>query len=195
MAPNPLAHLFDALRTSVLSALPDDKAIVNEVAVEPSVSLQYAAPRAIAAVRARLPAARISVSFASYLNQVYAAAREGAMHLDGQNIFVYRGGTNAGDEIDVEFGVGVTAPFSPVGAVTYSELPVGEVAGATHWGNYATLGAAHAAVIAWCRANKRELAGPRWEVYGHWNDDPAQLRADVYYLLASSAPRSVDRAG
>ena len=27
------------------------------------------------------------------------------------------------------------------------------------------------------------LAGPNWEVYGHWHDDPSQLRTDVFYLL------------
>ncbi len=125
--------------------------------------------------------------FAQYLNQVYAASRAGAVQLDGQNVFVYRGGTGADDEVDIEFGVGVKAPFPPSGPVRYSELPVGEAATATHWGDYARLAEAHGAVIAWCRAHHRPLAGPRWEVYGHWTDDPAQLRTDVYYLLEPSA--------
>jgi effector-binding domain-containing protein len=146
-----------------------------------------AAPRAIAAVRARLPGRRIPAVFAEYLNQVYAAARGGAMQLDGQNIFVYRNVTGAADEVDVEFGVGVTGPFAESGTVRYSELPVGEVAAATLWGDYAGLGGVHDAVIAWCRANSRKRAGPRWEIYGHWHDDPARRRTDVYYLLEPSA--------
>ena len=103
---------------------------------EPSVSLQLAAPRAIAAVRARLPIHRVPASFTAYLNQVYTAARNGAIQLDGQNIFVYHGGASD-DEADVDFGVGVRSPFETHGAVTYSELPTGEVAVATHWGDYA----------------------------------------------------------
>ncbi|HEU4997263.1 MAG TPA: GyrI-like domain-containing protein [Gemmatimonadaceae bacterium] len=150
-----------------------------------SISLQVAAPRGIAAVRARMPAARVPAVFAQYLNQVYAAARKGAVHVDGQNIFVYRS-TGRDDEIDVEFGVGVTSHFPAAGPVIYSELPVGEVATTTHWGDYARLGDAHAALIAWCRAHGRELAGPRWEVYGHWTDDPTRLRTDIYYLLQPS---------
>ena len=55
-----------------------------------SVSVQTAAPRAIAAVRARVPVGRVGAVFAGYLNQVYAAARDGVVQLDGQNIFVYR---------------------------------------------------------------------------------------------------------
>jgi effector-binding domain-containing protein len=83
----------------------------------------------------------------------------------------------------VEFGVGVTAPFAPLGPVRAVPLPVGPVATTTHWGDYAGLGAAHAAVIAWCRAHGHALAGTRWEVYGHWSDDPAARRTDVYHLL------------
>ena len=153
----------------------------------PSVSLRQATPRAIAAVRVRLPIGRVPSTFAEYLDQVYAAGRGGAIQLDGQNIFVYRSGAGADTEVDVEFGVGVKSPFSPLGAVRYSELPVGDVATATHWGDYARLGEAHDAVIAWCRTHGRALTGTRWEVYGHWNDDPAQRRTDVYYLLAPSA--------
>jgi hypothetical protein len=32
-------------------------------------------------------------------------------------------------------------------------------------------------------ASGRALAGPRWEVYGDWRDDPAELETEVYYLL------------
>ena len=149
-----------------------------------SVSLEVASPRAIAAVRARVSANRVPAVFAEYLNQVYALGRSGAIQLDGQNIFVYRDANSATREVDVEFGVGVNAPFAAIGSVEYVELPVGEVATTTHWGDYSQLGAAHKAVIEWCRANNRALAGPKWEIYGHWTGDSSQ-RTDVYYLLKS----------
>jgi GyrI-like small molecule binding protein len=151
------------------------------------VRVEIAESRAVAAVRARLPMADVPRRFAEYLDQVYAASRGGAVRLDGQNIFVYHPGAGPDGATEVAFGVGVTEPFSPVGAVQYSALPTGEVAATTHWGDYGGLGDAHGAVIAWCRAHGRELAGPRWEVYGHWSDDPARRRTDVYYLL-SGAP-------
>ena len=53
--------------------------------------IDHAAPRPIAAVQARLPIGRVPIQFTQYLNQVYAAARNGRVKLDGQNIFVYRG--------------------------------------------------------------------------------------------------------
>ena len=87
------------------------------------------------------------------------------------------------DDAEIEFGVGVRSPFEARGAVIYSELPTGEVAVATHWGDYAKLDVAHSAVIAWCEANGRERTGTRWEIYGHWTDDPAHRRTDVLYQL------------
>jgi hypothetical protein len=139
------------------------------------------APRPVAGVHAQVPRGRVGQEFGRYLDQVYAAARAGAVHLDGQNIFIYRGAT--GDELTVDFCVGVTGPFASVGAVLPLETPHGVAAMTTHVGDYGRLGEANAAILAWCRANSRLRAGPSWEVYGHWNADPAQLRTEVYYLL------------
>jgi effector-binding domain-containing protein len=125
----------------------------------------------------------VPTAFAESLDQVYSVARTGAIAIDGQNIFVYRSVPGSADQVDVEFGVGVKAPFEGLWPVEYCTLPVGEVATTTHWGDYARLGAAHEAVIAWCRAQNRSLAGPRWEVYGHWREGEVP-RTDVFYLLA-----------
>lgn len=154
---------------------------------DPTVSVEQAVAREFAAVRARVPIARVPAVFGQYLDQVYAAGRAGAVQLDGQNIFVYRDGILPGEDAEVEFGVGINAPFVATGAVVPAELPTGEVAHHTHWGDYSKLRNAHDAVIAWCAAHGRKRAGPRWEVYGHWTNDPAQLRTDVYYLLLPSA--------
>lgn len=147
------------------------------------VSVQIAAPRTIAAVHARLPVRAVPSSFRRYLDQVYAAAKAGAVKLDGQNVFLYRDAPGCPDDTEVAFGVGITEPFATSGNVEPTPLPVGEVATTTHWGNYARLGAAHEAIIAWCRAHGRARAGTRWEVYGHWTSDESSLRTDVFYLL------------
>ena len=145
------------------------------------VSIQQVAARPIAAVRARVAADRVSAEFARHLDQVYAASRSNGLRLDGQNIFVYR---EAGDGfLEVDFGVGALANVPTVGAVRQTETPAGRVAMTTHWGDYGVLGRAHDAVIRWCEENGHERAGPRWEVYGHWTDDPTKVRTDVFYLL------------
>ena len=142
-----------------------------------------AAPRAVAGVRARVAFGRVGAEFKPYLDQVYAAARTGAVALDGQNIFIYRSAVDG--YLTVDFCVGVTAPFSAVGAVVPLETPSGPAAMTTHVGDYGGLPGANAALREWCRANGRAIAGPSWEVYGHWNADPAKLRTDIYYLLKS----------
>src|SRR5262249_28162531 len=67
--------------------------------------------------------------------------------------------------------------------VVCSSTPAGLVATTAHFGPYARLGEAHQAILRWCADHGYKLAGPSWEVYGHWDDDPAKLRTDIYYLL------------
>ena len=137
--------------------------------------------RQVAGVRAKVRRGRVAQEFGRHLDQVYAAARTGALKLDGQNIFIYRAAST--DELTVDFCVGTTAAFDPVGAVLPLETPSGVAAMVTHHGDYGRLGEANAAILAWCDANNRKRAGPSWEVYGHWHADPAELRTEVYYLL------------
>lgn len=138
-------------------------------------------PRAVAGVRAQVEKGRVAQEFRKYLDEVYALAKSGGVMLDGQNIFIYRALT--GNELTVDFCVGITAPFTAAGAVVPLQTPGGVAAMTTHYGDYSRLGEANAAILAWCSANKRERAGPSWEVYGHWHEDAAQLRTDIYYLL------------
>jgi effector-binding domain-containing protein len=142
------------------------------------------AARPVAGVRAQVARGRVAQEFGRHLDQVYAAARAGAVVLDGQNILIYREATD--EQLMVDFCVGVSARFAAVGAVLPLETPSGSAAMTTHHGDYGGLGRANAAILAWCRAHDRTPAGPSWEVYGHWHADPAQLRTDVYYLLQAS---------
>ena len=94
-----------------------------------------------------------------------------------QNVMLYKD-----DVPNVEVGVLASGPFSQVGNVIPSALPGGPSAAATHRGPYAELGLTHRAVRDWCAALGRRLAGPRWEIYGHWRQDPSELETEVHYL-------------
>jgi len=89
--------------------------------------------------------------------------------------------------INLEVGVEVAAPFAESGEVVGSATPSGLIAATTHFGPYQQLHGAHEALRLWCTQNGYERAGPFWEVYGHWkdewNNDPALIRTDVFYLL------------
>ncbi len=112
------------------------------------------------------------------LDQVYAFLPGSGVRQTGHNVMLY-----LDDRPSVEVGVEVDGPFTPTGPVVASSLPAGEVATAVHRGPYQGLGQAHRAVLAWCEAHGRAPAGPRWEVYGDWREDPADLETEVYYLL------------
>jgi len=140
--------------------------------------------RPVAGVHALVPRGRVGQEFGRHLDQVYAAGRSGAVQLDGQNIFIYRSAT--ADRLTVDFCVGVKAPFTAVGAVVPLETPQGVAAMTTHHGDYGRIGEANAAILAWCRTHGRQHAGPSWEVYGHWDPDPAKLRTEIYYLLRTT---------
>jgi effector-binding domain-containing protein len=120
----------------------------------------------------------------SLLDQVYRFVRGRAELATGegtelwQNVMLYKD-----DRPEVEVGVLVNGTFTAEGPVIASELPAGEVATATHRGDFARLGVTHDAVRAGVASHGRGLAGPRWEIYGHWRADPSELETEVFWLL------------
>jgi effector-binding domain-containing protein len=102
----------------------------------------------------------------------------------GRHVAVYWDGA-----IRLEVGVELLGPFEGHDDVVVSATPAGAIASTTHLGPYGGLGGAHDAIHQWCQTNGRRVAGPRWEIYGHWlpewNSNPSQIRTDVYYLLAN----------
>ncbi len=94
--------------------------------------------------------------------------------------------------INPEVGVELAGSFESDGSVIASTTPGGWVATTAHLGPYARLGEAHKAILPRCAQQGRKLAGPSWEIYGHWTDDPEQLRTDVFYLVEPSADPLVD---
>ncbi len=106
--------------------------------------------------------------------------RSSSLPHPGRNLALY-----LDDEIHLEVGVEVFEPFEGDERVSSSSTPAGTVATTVHMGAYDRLHEAHVAIRQWCSENGHTLAGPNWEVYGHWDDDPAKLRTDVFYLLES----------
>ncbi len=112
------------------------------------------------------------------LDQVYACLGRHGSAGQGRNVMLYKDSTP-----HVEVGVELIAPCVLDSPVIASSLPAGQVAMTVHRGAYEGLGRAHEKVVKWCAAGGRKLAGPRWEIYGDWRDNPAELETEVYYLL------------
>jgi effector-binding domain-containing protein len=146
------------------------------------VRLETVEPRPIAVVRRLASQDQLSKVIPEGCGEVWAFIRGSAIPHHGLNLALYLDGA-----IHLECGVLVLQPFTDSGSVVCSSTPSGRVATATHVGPYHRLGETHQAILDWCVAQGHTLAGPSWEIYGHWNDDSAKLQTDVYYLLVGEA--------
>jgi len=138
-------------------------------------------PRPIAAVRVTTVLSKWPRQFRHSLDKVYAAVRAGHVRQSGQNVMVYR--SREDERVDIECGIETDERFDPVGEVVYSETPSGIAVTTVHMGPYRELQTSHQAVAGWSRRNGHNLAGTCWEIYGDWNEDPTQLRTDIFHLV------------
>lgn len=155
------------------------------------VVLCQVAPRTLAAAQTRVRAHTLVPSIRPLFDEVYKYLNEAGVKERGLNVIVYwnearRNLLDSEEGLVMEAGVEVYAALPQEGVVRAAATPAGRVAATVHVGPYDQMGKAHDAVRAWCAEQGHALAGPNWEVYGHWNDDPQQLRTEVFYLLSDS---------
>jgi effector-binding domain-containing protein len=138
--------------------------------------------RRLAAVECTVKIPDLASVVPDLLGEVWTFLRERYVLSTGHNVVLYL--LDAGDgAFDAWFGVEVHEAIPPSGRVVGISTPSGPAATTVHWGPYADLPGVHAGVRHWCAAEGYELAGPNWEVYGDWSDDPTKLRTDVFYQL------------
>jgi effector-binding domain-containing protein len=113
------------------------------------------------------------------LTEVWEAVRGNELVRPGRNVMLYKDAVP-----NVEVGVEAAGPFPAIGRVVSSVLPAGRVLTATHRGPFQEVGATHAAVIRACEARGLRRLGPRWEIYGHWDESVPKPEVELYYLVA-----------
>jgi effector-binding domain-containing protein len=146
--------------------------------LEYQVDVKYVNAERTAVVRRRATHSELATVVPQACGEVWAFFRASQLPRPGRNLALYLDG-----EINLECGVEVTQPFVGTDQVVCSSTPAGTVATTAHFGPYHLLGQTHAAICDWCADDGYTPAGPNWEVYGNWTDDPTKLRTDVYYLL------------
>jgi effector-binding domain-containing protein len=134
--------------------------------------------RPVAVIAATTTWAEFPQVWRHLLDQVHASVRWGGPGRKGRNVMLYKD-----DVPNVEIGVELNQAAEFEAPVIRSALPAGRVAMTIHKGPFTELGAAHGAVLRWCSEQGLQPAGPRWEIYGHHDDDPALLQTEVYYVL------------
>lgn len=141
---------------------------------------EHVVARPIASVRATVAQQNLGNEIPRLLGDVWTVLRAQNVRA-GHNVVVYRGGS--GGELTIEAGVEILSDLTETDGVHRSETPSGEVAWASHHGDYSQMHAAYDAIEKWMLANRRTNAGIGWERYGDWDEDPAKVRTDVYVLL------------
>src|SRR6266699_3762570 len=134
------------------------------------VAVTTVAARPTAVVAATTTWQEFPTLWKGLLDEVWACVRAAGISRGCPNIMLYRD-----DVPNVEVGVELRQPCPLTGRVVASALPAGQAAMTLHRGPYHGLASAHRAVVQWCSAQGRPLAGPRWEIYGPHHDDPAQV--------------------
>jgi effector-binding domain-containing protein len=147
------------------------------------IRLEQNACRPVAVVRRRATVQQLPQVVPAACGTVWNVLRAQQTPGAGRHIAIYWD-----DKINLEVGVELEAPYARHGEVVGSATPAGRVACTTHYGPYGQLCHAHQAIRDWCSKHGYPLAGPSWEIYGHWqdawNNDPSQIITDLYYLLA-----------
>jgi effector-binding domain-containing protein len=141
------------------------------------VRVETVAPRQLAVARATTARANLGRSIIELLDKVWPVLRAQQVRT-GHNVVIYFDG-----QLRIEAGVEIFDPFTMTGDVYTSATPAGETLTTTHWGEYADVGGAYAALERWCVEHGRRVVAPSWEVYGDWSETPEGRRMDVYQLL------------
>jgi effector-binding domain-containing protein len=145
------------------------------------VQIHHVASQRTAVVRLRARQSELALVVPRACGEVWTFIRSSNLAGAGRHVALYLDG-----EMNIEVGVEMAQPFEGNDRVVCSSTPAGMVATAVHIGPYNRLSEAHDAIHQWCAAQGYALAGPSWEIYGHWHDDTTQPRTDVFYLLQTS---------
>ena len=145
-----------------------------------AIRVEKVTPQLVAVARGVSAIVDLPRTVPALIGVVWEFLKRSGVPTDGINVAIYMGHPVT---VPVEAGARVLEPFTDTENVFCSATPAGEAATTAHIGPYDRLYDAHAAIHRWCRENAREPSGPNWEIYGHWTDDPASLRTDVFYLL------------
>ena len=135
-----------------------------------------------AVIRSRVRAKELPQFVPAACGEVWSFIRSAGLPRPGRHLALYLDAQGS-----VEVGAEVSETFAGNERVHCSQLPAGRVVTTIHFGPYARLSEAHAALRVWCAEHGHRCSGISWELYGHWeeswNTDSSKIRTDVFYLL------------
>ncbi len=146
------------------------------------IEVTHSEPIHTAVVRSRVQPKDLARFVPAACGEVWSFIRSAGLPRPGRHLALYLDAQGS-----VEVGAEVSEPFVGSGQIHCSQLPAGRVVSSVHFGPYARLSEAHAAIREWCAEHGHRRSSISWELYGHWqeswNTDPSKIRTDVFHLL------------
>jgi effector-binding domain-containing protein len=120
----------------------------------------------VVSIRIQCHVAELGAILSEILPEVWRYVRNNGVAPVGPPFTRYHGFSD--DRVDIEGGLPIGKPLPGEGRIIAGVLPGGSVAATVHTGPYDKLPDAHDALHEWIEQNKKDSAGPQWEVY--WTD-------------------------
>ena len=146
-----------------------------------------AKPRLLASVRRQATPQTISTLIRT--SGVWELMKARGIKSTGHNVVVYwdepgRDLMHSPGGIPVDIGAEIEASFESDAELQCTSTQAGRFITVLHVGPVDRLGEAYDALHAHIRAQNLTPAGPYWEFYGHWSEDPQKFEKSVSYALA-----------
>lgn len=138
-------------------------------------------PVILAVTEKEVPRGQVPAHIRSMFDIVYSWLRTASVKQTGHNYALYDVG-GAGTLL-MRVGFPVSAPFADTETVRCFSLVAGEAAHAVHAGPYSELFRTYAALHAWCKRERLQLASQSWELYGDWQQNESKLETGIFLRL------------
>ncbi len=134
-------------------------------------------PVVLAVTSALVAPADVPARILPMFDVVYAWLKDSGVEQTGHNYAIYE---LTADGLQMQAGFPVSRPFPDGESVRCLHFEVPRAAHTVHRGEYGRLLEAYRELRSWCAAQRAAVGEVSWEVYGDWNDDPSQLRTEVF---------------
>ena len=152
-----------------------------------TVEVKKVTEQHVVSIRTQCHVAELGAILSEILPEVWRYIRKNGIAPSGPPFTRYHGFEN--DRVDIEGGLPVPKELPSEGRINAGLLPGGEVASTVHLGPYDKLPDAHDALHVWLEKNRKDSAGPQWEMYltdPGLEPDPSKWKTELMWPIKSA---------
>jgi DNA-binding transcriptional MerR regulator len=161
---------------------------LNQAWLSASVELRELPAQSILTHRSQVNLNAIGKTSSQVFHSLYTFIGRSGGRAAGPPFTIFHDNEFNETSMDVEFGVPIQEPLTPLENWTARQLPAGRAAVLVHSGSYTEIASSHAALVAWTLEHGHVTGGPVREVYlvaPDRTDQPEALRTEIVVPLES----------